>query len=432
MEKHYNSSSEGSVTTDLPHFLADTWWFGMSSRLSEEDFIRLVKLRQEQGFSAAQVVVGVPPEVGPMNDNAMSDVGFPWNLKGAPNKEYLNLARARIKVMNEHGITGIVYGAWGHQIDWIGVNRMKEWWSGVIDSVDDLDVIYSLTGESDLWPTPQQQRALLPDKTTDDIVGGVKTFGARALGRFQKTDLFKKQRELYLGRRRKKWSRVLATVAMQTDRPILVHTSSHSSGFESVDNTDLLCANTFQTGHSRKSEARIWQSIHDSRQVDPEIPAINLEPWYEGINHDFYQEDQLSAYWLSVAAGAHAVCYGAHGVWNAGDGNFLKRWGGQTFEEALELETPRILGEMHRKLHEVGVFSWGKSISVMQGKELVALRRFGDADDLSLYYIREESYLDQINVQEVIFDSNEYGLSAEDQKRYIVVLGRHIQDSDSG
>ena len=52
----------------LPHFFADTWWFAMT-RLNDKQFLKLVKLRQEQGFTAAQIVVGIPPEVGIENEN---------------------------------------------------------------------------------------------------------------------------------------------------------------------------------------------------------------------------------------------------------------------------------------------------------------------------------------------------------------------------
>jgi len=51
--------------SNIAGFLADTWWFGLSRRLSEKDFKDLAILRATQGFSAIQLVVGVPPEVGP-------------------------------------------------------------------------------------------------------------------------------------------------------------------------------------------------------------------------------------------------------------------------------------------------------------------------------------------------------------------------------
>lgn len=49
-------------TGAIAGFLADTWWFGLSKRFSERSFKDLAALRADQGFSAIQLVVGVPPE----------------------------------------------------------------------------------------------------------------------------------------------------------------------------------------------------------------------------------------------------------------------------------------------------------------------------------------------------------------------------------
>lgn len=54
-----------------------------------------------------------------------------------------------------------------------------------------------------------------------------------------------------------------------------------------------------------------------------EKPFINLEPWYEGINNSFFESDQIFAFWTSMLSGASAYCYGSHGIWDVGDGNFL-------------------------------------------------------------------------------------------------------------
>jgi hypothetical protein len=58
------------ANSSIANFLADTWWFGLSQRMSKQDFEDLAALRAEQGFSAIQLVVGIPPEVGPENENA--------------------------------------------------------------------------------------------------------------------------------------------------------------------------------------------------------------------------------------------------------------------------------------------------------------------------------------------------------------------------
>lgn len=94
---------------ELPHFLADTWWFALTQRTSDKQFERLVKLRQQQGFTAAQIVVGIPPETGVYNQNAASIYGPAWDLNGIINEKYLSFAQHRIEYMNQHNLTAIIY-----------------------------------------------------------------------------------------------------------------------------------------------------------------------------------------------------------------------------------------------------------------------------------------------------------------------------------
>jgi hypothetical protein len=42
---------------------------------------------------------------------------------------------------------------------------MTDWWRSIIAAVDDLDVVYCLTGESNIWLWGEAEN-LLPDKTT--------------------------------------------------------------------------------------------------------------------------------------------------------------------------------------------------------------------------------------------------------------------------
>jgi len=332
--------------SDLLHgFLADTWWYAMTARLPDEDFRRLVELRVNQRFNAAQVVVGVPPETTPENPNAASPFGAAWTRAGLFNTHYLAFARERIQTMNDAGLRAIVYGAWGPQINWLGVERMVDWWKAVILHTSDLDVIYCLTGESNLqvglsdlplfhkWPGLQQLigtisgRSHLFNRVIDQV------FRAPVM----------------IQERRRAWSRVLENVAPLTQKPFIIHPNPQETGFECVDNPQLLAANTAQTGHSPRSRPRLYQLplAHASAKDTRGRGFINLEPWYEGIRDMFYGEDQLFAYWVNMLAGAISHCYGAHGVWNVGDGAFLNHWGSRTFSEALSLDTPRLLGLSH-------------------------------------------------------------------------------------
>ena len=77
------------MTTPLQGFLADTWWYAMTARLGDEEFLALIDLRANQGFNAAQVVVGIPPETTPENPNAASPYGAAWTREGVFNERYL-------------------------------------------------------------------------------------------------------------------------------------------------------------------------------------------------------------------------------------------------------------------------------------------------------------------------------------------------------
>ncbi|MFZ5917484.1 MAG: DUF4038 domain-containing protein [Chloroflexota bacterium] len=335
----------------VENFLADTWWYGLSKRLPAKDFEELAALRAGQGFSAIQLVVGVPPEVGPENENAQSEAGFPWTLDGHFNQEYLDLARDRIRYLNNLGLVAIVYGAWGQQIEWIGQERIAGWWFKIIETLDALNVIYCLCGESNLWIGEASK--LLPAKSTDDLVANRFVLPGFRAGVRKPWIKFVGKVKLWLHkhplkRRRRAWSLVLGEMARKTEKPIIVHPTAGETGYEAIVNPELLAANTAQTGHSESSRNRIWQLPLASHQDGRTGKGyINLEPWYEGIRDRFWVQDQLFAYWASMLAGAISHCYGAHGIWNVGDGKFLAHWGKQTFEQARALDTPRLLGLSH-------------------------------------------------------------------------------------
>jgi hypothetical protein len=376
---------ENIKQVNLPHFLADTWWFALTKRLNDDNFLKLVKTREEQGFTAAQIVVGIPPEVGLYNENAKSIYGSAWDKSGQINNAYLALAKKRVGIMNKHHITAIIYGAWGHQIEWIGTDKMIKWWKAIIETLDEYDVIYCLTGEIDIWSEPIMSKCLLPDKTTQTIIPNSFCFQQGIKLLYHK--LFSSNK-MNKQKRFKKWTTVLNTIKNYTDKPIFVHTLPCSSGFSVIEDMDLLSANTFQTGHTRESAINLWKNIYQSKTQFPNKPVINLEPYYEGIHNDFFEKWQLYAFWLSVASGCHSICYGAHGIWNVGDGQFLAQWGKQTFDEALTFHTPEILGKSYQFLLHYGILDWNRISIKTTGEELISITRMSN-DGKKITYIPE-------------------------------------------
>ncbi len=353
----------------------------MTARLSDENFRRLVEIRVNQGFNAAQVVVGIPPETTPENANAASPFGPAWTWLGEFNYPYLKHARNRIMDMNRSGLTAIIYGAWGHQINWLGINRMIDWWQTIIEYTGDLDVFYCLTGESahhlglsDLLVSPQKLPWLFK-------IGESARNNKHARGLLYKLHQKSQARE----NRRLAWSKVLQQVAELTDKPIFIHPSPPDLGFQCVTNANHLSVNSAQTGHTYQTRNFLHQlPLAHAETKDPQKRGfVNLEPWYEGIFDQFIGPDQLYAYWVSMLAGAASYCYGAHGIWNVGDGKFLSHWGQQTFEQALKLDTPHLIGLSHRLLRPF----FGKTAEVKVKEvnhQLVSIQR--NYDGVSFTY----------------------------------------------
>lgn len=366
--------------SDFPPFLCDTWWYGLTSRLSDKQFEGLARLRAEQRFSAVQLVVGIPPEVGPGNENALSKVGPAWNLNGDFNEMYLDYARQQIQFLNSLGLAVLVYGAWGQQIEWLGKERMKDWWKEIVDRVDHLDVMYCLTGESDI--SVGREKELLPDKTTGELyTRRIMPFvhrrlvypGKRVIDLINDQNNKSKQND-----RRNKWTEVLSTVSAVTKKPIFIHVLPGMTSREAVNNPELLDATTVQTGHDSNTRRLLWQLPYDISTEHPNNRFINLEPWYEGIRGAFGMDDQVYAYWASMMGGADAYCYGGHGVWNVGDGEFLAHWGRQTLSQAMKLKSPQLIGVSHGLFVESGFMNL-KNVEVKEKEgELVEIRRSDD------------------------------------------------------
>lgn len=373
--------------TDPFHgLLADTWWFGLTSRLDEARFDELARLRAAQGFNAVQLVVGLPPEVGPLNPNGRSDAGFPWSLDGAINADYLALARERIGRLNALGLRAVVYGAWGHQIAWLGRAGMARWWSRVVEAVGDLDVAFCLTGEMNLWIGAEG--GLLPDRTSATLAGPrlLRWLPGRLHGvaRRVHSRLERRRSPGLTAARHADWEHVLERLAALTDRPLVVHMLPGQTADNLLGNSHLLAANTIQTGHSEAQRDNLWRIPLREKQAHPERPFVNLEPWYEGILGQFKAADQLYAYWASLLAGASGFCYGAHGIWNVGDGRFLAQWGEQTFGQAMALDTPRLIGASHRLWFSTGLAGRAGAESIheatREGRLVMIGRRAGDSE----------------------------------------------------
>lgn len=401
-------------------FLADTCWYGLTNRLNEKEFLSLVALRAQQGFQAIQLAVCIPSEIGPLHPNARSEASFPWLFEGPVEKrgplkvkinhDYLDLARERIRMVNDHGLGAIVYGAWGNQIEWIGSESMKEWWEELISKLNDLNVIYCLTGESNILIGAE--RKLFPDKSFEDFesVKGRKRIPDPIwylFSRYLRPYAFDKLvRRNKLNTRIEQWSEVLESVAKQTDKPLLLHPAAGYHSHNSVKNPQHLSAVTAYTGHFQAARASLWREPERLRKAYPGVPYINLESWYEGIKNTFGTADQIFSFWVSMLSGAVAHCYGAQGIWNVGraDDNFLNYWGSQTYDDAIRLKTPELMVKSYKELVSFLSGEKGERFSLKTKRNELAEIGMETASGKQIFYYPNTALMNEIQSGDAYWD----------------------------
>lgn len=265
----------------------------MTSRLSIPLFKKLAKLRAKQGFTVIQIVIGIPPET--------ENYDIPLN------KTYLNEVEKKLNILWENNLVPCIVGGWGHHIDILGENGVKELWGKILKLTKNKPAVYCLCGEADIFP--------------------------------KRLRLFK---SLLLKNRLRKWERIAKFIKECDSQHLLtVHIQSQRSSRKLFGNPDWLDINSIQSGHSKNSIPFMVKSILASKKM-----MINLEPWYEGILGNFDEYYQRIAFWLCVLSGAKGYSYGAHGIWQmANKDNFMRHWGKSDWRKSIKFQGAEQLGK---------------------------------------------------------------------------------------
>lgn len=282
-------------------YLADTWWYGMTSRMPIAIFEQLSALRSKQGFNAIQVIVGIPPET--------KDYDY------SKSPRYFDEVKEKLEILWEHDLVPVIFGGWGQHIETLGEQKIKELWSKIIDLTKGRPAIFSLCGEVDLFP--------------------------------YRVRFFK---GLLLKSRLKKWDKIARYIKeLDNEHLLTVHIQTQTAARLLFKNPDWLDINSIQSGHSHD---RLQFMINMLTQEAKETkPVINLEPWYEGILGDFGVNDQIKAFEVSVESGAAGHGYGAHGIWQMADGdNFMGHWGESDWKKAIKFKGAEEIGKLAKKL----------------------------------------------------------------------------------
>ena len=101
--------------------------------------------------------------------------------------------------------------------------------------------------------------------------------------------------------------RVYKEVKKITELPVICHTTPNMDSWAISRDFSAI---TVQTGHSEASRNKLWM--------------------------------------LPMEYRSNENCYGSHGIWNIGDGNFLAHWGWRTFREAKKSIVPLKIGKSNK------------------------------------------------------------------------------------
>ncbi len=324
---------EGPVTIapDQRHFahvsgqpfawLGDTWWMGLTRRLSLSGFKELVADRVRKGFSVIQIIAGLYPDMDWHDPRGEGDAGFPWDKDfHTLNPTYFQQMDVRISLLVEAGLMPCIVGFWGYFMDFAGVETLKLHWRNLIARYAALPVSWCVAGEG-----------LMPYYLHSDRI----------------TDRAQWEKE-----RRSAWSDMARWIRHQDGfrRPITIHPTRF--GRRQVDDPSTLDFEMLQTGHAGfPSLTSTIDMLEEALPATPTMPVIISEVNYEGILESSGPDIQRFLYWSSLLSGAAGFTYGANGLWQVngeeipyGPSPHGMAWGGPSWRDASQLPGSQQIG----------------------------------------------------------------------------------------
>jgi Protein of unknown function (DUF4038)/Domain of unknown function (DUF5060) len=294
------------------YWLGDTWWTGLSDRLSWDGFQRLTADRKAKGFSVVQIVAGMIPsneELAPVDPGFSNEGGPVWDAEFRRiNPKYFDYADRRIQQLADAGIAPAIVGGWFQALKLMGVAKMKKHWRYIIARYGAYPVFWIVGGE--VYDPPAQGKPWFPDFFGQGIPGG--------------------------------WTDVVRYVRA-TDpyhHPVTVHEAPpYDPPLQDASLTDF---DMFQPSHMGWSSIPIALEeldVHRARRTVAK-PEVIGEIGYEALGGTHLADFQRVAFWLSMLNGAAGYSYGANGLWEAytTDKPFHRRkWSLMTWEEGMNL-----------------------------------------------------------------------------------------------
>lgn len=289
-------------------WLADTWWKGLSKRLTWQGFQQLTADRRNKGFSVVQIVCGPYPDEGLFEPRWENEGGKPYVSHdfSTVNPAYFTYSDRRIRHLADSGIVPAIVGGWGRggSLEAIGLPGYKRHWRNLIAHYAAYPVVWIIGGE-----------AGGPDWTE------------------------------------------LARYVRQIDpfhRLITMHPGSSSRA--AVTDESVLDFDMLQTGHGDWSAALgAIPQIRAALARKPTMPGLVGEACYEGHMQSAFEDVERYLFWGCMLSGAAGHTYGAAGVWHAaieGDPGITPVYDATTWKVGMEFAGSKQVGIAKRLLEQ--------------------------------------------------------------------------------
>jgi len=306
-------------------WLADTWWMGLSKRLSfPADFKILTEDRKNKGFTVIQLVIGLFPDMNHFDKRCENEAGLPWEEEYARiNPHYFDKADERLEYLVDSNLIPCILGAWGYYIHKMGEEKMKQHWRYIIARWGVYPVVWAIAGEGAM---PYY----------------LSTNGQRD-----------RDRQI------KSWTNIGNYIKKIDPFHHLVTIHPTDSSRTQVSDELLLDFTMLQAGHSGyPSVENAMRLINEDNKIQPAMPTIMSEVNYEGIMHDTSAELQRLTFWTSILSGSAGFTYGANGIWQVntketpfGASPHGGTWGNTPWSEAMHYLGSKHIG-LAKKLLE--------------------------------------------------------------------------------
>ncbi len=270
-------------------WLADSWWFGMTSRLRfPGEFRTLLDDRVAKGFSVIQFAIAFPCDIAPFDPRGANEAGHAWTAGfGSINPAYFDLADQRVRTIVDAGLVPNIVGAWGYYLPRMGVEKMKRHWRYLVARYGAWPVVWTVAGESTL--------------VYYDFKAGSPEQAAARTAQVQG------------------WSEV-AKQLRATDpfhRLVTVHPGPNSGMMRPLTDMSQLDFVFLQPGHSDWETLPVaLEHLARARREFPDRPSLMGEVCFEGMHGGGSgPKIQRFLFWSTVLSGAPGFSYGTDTTW---------------------------------------------------------------------------------------------------------------------